>query len=260
MILVGMIGASIMVAVPAGTASAQRATNTTMKAYNLSTEGNENWHDGYADGDEWYHKKSDIIAHIAQVIEDSKQYQEYISADNWAKLENFDASKIKYIQDAENKLAEVQQIHDSAASAKQAADEEAKRKKAEQEKAAQEQKQKQESTAQVTEKANAQNNYYADNDWFGGKLTRSGGVFYRSDGIKETFYNLSMNNIIANAKAMGIAGDYAVRADGVKTYGGYVIVAVGGVAKGTIVSTSLGTGIVLDSCPTPGVYDIAVTW
>lgn len=78
------------------------------------------------------------------------------------------------------------------------------------------------------------------------------------NGHKETYYNLDMSGVIANAHAMGLQGDYWIRGDGVKMFGGYVIVAAQ-LAKGTIVETSLGTGIVLDYCPA-GTYDLAVTW
>lgn len=58
----------------------------------------------------------------------------------------------------------------------------------------------------------------------GSGLTRSGGVNYHN-GVKETYYNMNMSGVIANAKRMGISGDYWVRGDGVKMYGDYVIVA-----------------------------------
>ena len=91
----------------------------------------------------------------------------------------------------------------------------------------------------------------------GGVLTPSGGV-NQFEGHTETYYNLDMSGVIANAHAMGLQGNHWVRGDGVKMFGDYVIVAAQ-LAKGTIVNTSLGTGIVLDYCPA-GTYDIAVTW
>lgn len=91
----------------------------------------------------------------------------------------------------------------------------------------------------------------------GGVLTPSSGVNW-FNGRKETYYNLDMSGVIANAKNMGIQGDYWVRGDGVKMYGNYVIVAAQ-MGKGTIIETSLGTGIVLDYCPA-GTIDIAVSW
>lgn len=91
----------------------------------------------------------------------------------------------------------------------------------------------------------------------GGVLTPSSGINW-FNGRKETYYNLDMSGVIANAKNMGIQGDYWVRGDGVKMYGNYVIVAAQ-MDKGTIIETSLGTGIVLDYCPA-GTIDIAVSW
>lgn len=91
----------------------------------------------------------------------------------------------------------------------------------------------------------------------GGVLTPSSGVNW-FNGRKETYYNLNMSGVVANAKNMGIEGDYWVRGDGVKMYGGYVIVAAQ-MDKGTIIDTSLGAGIVLDYCPA-GTIDIAVSW
>lgn len=91
----------------------------------------------------------------------------------------------------------------------------------------------------------------------GGVLTPSSGVNW-FNGRKETYYNLNMSGVVANAKNMGIEGDYWVRGDGVKMYGNYVIVAAQ-MDKGTIIDTSLGTGIILDYCPA-GTIDIAVSW
>lgn len=91
----------------------------------------------------------------------------------------------------------------------------------------------------------------------GGVLTPSSGVNMFNN-RKETYYNLDMSGVVANAKNMGIEGDYWVRGDGVKMYGNYVIVAAQ-MDKGTIIETSLGTGIVLDWCQA-GTVDIATTW
>lgn len=91
----------------------------------------------------------------------------------------------------------------------------------------------------------------------GGVLTPSSGVCW-FNGHKETYYNLDMSGVVANAKNMGIEGDYWVRGDGVKMYGNYVIVAAQ-MDKGTIIETSLGTGIVLDWCQA-GTIDLATIW
>lgn len=80
------------------------------------------------------------------------------------------------------------------------------------------------------------------------------------NGYTEKYYNLNMSGVVNNAQAAGIQGNYWVRDDGVKMYGDYVIVASQHHNKGEVIDTSLGTGIVLDYCETPGVVDIATTW
>ena len=109
---------------------------------------------------------------------------------------------------------------------------------------------------------NYSNSYSGSNSGYTGNYTSGvlnayNGVNYYN-GRKETYYNLDMSGVIANAQNMGINGNYWVRDDGVKMYGDYVIVASQD-AKGTIVDTSLGTGIVLDYC-VAGTTDIATTW
>lgn len=105
--------------------------------------------------------------------------------------------------------------------------------------------------------AQQQTQQYEGGSSSGGVLTPSGGV-NQFEGHTETYYNLDMSGVIANAHAMGLQADYWVRGDGVKMFGDYVIVAAQ-LAKGTIVETSLGTGIVLDYCSS-NTYDIAVSW
>lgn len=99
----------------------------------------------------------------------------------------------------------------------------------------------------------------------GAKLTPSAGVFQGPSG-KETYYNLPMQGVVSIAKSMGIAGDYWVRGDGVKMYGDYVIVAanLNIRPRGSLVPTSLGMGIVLDTggfaSSNPTQLDIATNW
>lgn len=99
----------------------------------------------------------------------------------------------------------------------------------------------------------------------GKTLTRQSGVFYGPSG-KECYYNLPMNGVILNAGKSGIDGRYWIRRDGVKMYGKYVIVAadLNVHPRGTIVPTSLGDGIVLDTGSFAGnsdtVLDIATAW
>ena len=82
-------------------------------------------------------------------------------------------------------------------------------------------------------------------------------------GITETYYNLPMDGVVEWMHSLGYGGEYWVRGDGVKMLGDYVMVAAdyGWMPKGSIVETSLGTGIVCDT----GLggwywYDIATNW
>lgn len=98
-----------------------------------------------------------------------------------------------------------------------------------------------------------------------GVLTASKGVNYGPSG-KETYYNLNMSGVVQNAKNMGIEGEYWVREDGVKMYGEYVMVAanLNTHPRGSIVESSLGTAIVVDTggfaASDPNQLDIATAW
>lgn len=102
----------------------------------------------------------------------------------------------------------------------------------------------------------------------GDHLTKRAGVFYGPSG-KETYYNLPMGGVIRLMDSEGIEhGEYWVRSDGCKMLGDYIMVAsdLSVHPRGTLVETSLGTGIVCDT----GTFiymsggsnwiDIAVTW
>ena len=97
-----------------------------------------------------------------------------------------------------------------------------------------------------------------------GKLTAKLGVFNGPSG-KETYYNLPMEGVIKIMKDSGFYMDYEIREDGVKTYGGYVMLAadLNKYPRGTLLETSLGKGIVCDTgefINTDVVVDIAVDW
>ena len=83
---------------------------------------------------------------------------------------------------------------------------------------------------------------------------------------EETFYNLPMNEVVDRMHRMGVDGEYWVREDGVKMLGNYVIVAANLTThpRGSIVETSLGTGIVCDTGSFakkhPNRLDIATNW
>lgn len=99
-------------------------------------------------------------------------------------------------------------------------------------------------------------------------LTAFAGVYQGPSG-KETYYNLDMSGVIAIMRSMGYSEDeypYWVRDDGVKMFGQYVMVAaeLSSRPKGTILETSLGTGMVVDTggfaSGNPAQLDIATAW
>lgn len=87
--------------------------------------------------------------------------------------------------------------------------------------------------------------------WTGPKLTASMGVNYGPSG-KETYYNLPMGGCIQIMREMGYSAEeypYWVREDGAKMLGDYVMCAANLDLrpKGTIVESSLGKAIVVDT-------------
>lgn len=113
-----------------------------------------------------------------------------------------------------------------------------------------------ESTAEVEEVLPA---------WDGTRLNRDRGSIYGPSG-KECWYNLNMTPVITLAQQRGVSGSFWVRDDGVKMYGNYIMVAACYTTHpyGSLVETSLGTGIVLDTGgfaqTMPNLIDIAVRW
>ena len=99
----------------------------------------------------------------------------------------------------------------------------------------------------------------------GPHLTPSGGVFNGPSGL-ETYYNMDMSVIVQVAHSNGIGGEYWIREDGCKMLGDYIICACNRDVHpyGTLVQTSLGTGISLDTggfaANNPTQIDIATNW
>ncbi len=96
-------------------------------------------------------------------------------------------------------------------------------------------------------------------------LTAELGSVYGPSG-KETYYNLDMSGCISNMRAIGNYDTYWVRYDGVKMLGAYVMVAADFSSRplGSLVETSLGTGVVCDTgefiYTDPWQIDIATNW
>ena len=99
----------------------------------------------------------------------------------------------------------------------------------------------------------------------GAHLTAEGGTF-TFEGHTETYYNLDMSVVVQVAQSKGIAGEYHVRSDGAKMLGDYIMVAACYDVHpyGSLVNTSLGMGIVVDTggfvAWNPAGIDIATTW
>lgn len=102
-------------------------------------------------------------------------------------------------------------------------------------------------------------------NWNGSILTRSAGVNYGPSG-KETYYNLNMSGVVKIMRNIGNNDEYWVRDDGCKMLGNYIMVAanLGVHPRGSLVETSLGTGIVCDTgsfaSGNSTQLDIATTW
>lgn len=86
---------------------------------------------------------------------------------------------------------------------------------------------------------------------------------------KETYYNLDMNGVIDIMRNMGYSEEeypYWIREDGCKMFGDYIMVAADLKTrpKGTIIETSLGTAMVVDTGSfaktNPTQIDIATNW
>lgn len=133
------------------------------------------------------------------------------------------------------------------------------------EKAAEEQKQKeeQEALANQAEQQTAQTT--VNTSWNGSVLSPSAGVNYGPSG-KETYYNLDMSGVVSIMRGMGNSDSYWVRGDGCKMLGNYIMVAANLSVhpRGSLVETSLGTGIVCDTggfaAGNANQLDIATSW
>lgn len=99
-------------------------------------------------------------------------------------------------------------------------------------------------------------------------ITPRGGVYQGPSG-KETYYNLPMGGVVKIMRNLGydeVNWPYWEREDGCKMFGDYIMVAadLSIRPRGSLVETSLGTGIVCDTGSfiynNPTQLDIAVTW
>lgn len=101
--------------------------------------------------------------------------------------------------------------------------------------------------------------------WQGAVLSPSNGAVEGPSG-RETYYNLDMSGVISIMRSNGYEYEYWVRDDGAKMFGEYVMCAANLDLRprGSIIETSLGTGIVCDTggfaAENPTQLDIAVNW
>ena len=105
----------------------------------------------------------------------------------------------------------------------------------------------------------------ASSQWNGTRLNSTNGRIQGPSGM-ETYYNLPMQGVISIMRGIGNNDAYWVRSDGIKMLGKYVMVAanLNLRPRGSLVPTSLGTGIVCDTGSfaynNPTQLDIAVAW
>ena len=85
-------------------------------------------------------------------------------------------------------------------------------------------------------------------NWYGKVLNSSNGKVQGPSGI-ETYYNLPMSGCVRLMNNLGYYGTVWTRSDGAKMWDGYVMVAadLSIHPKGSLVETTLGTGIVVDT-------------
>ena len=104
-----------------------------------------------------------------------------------------------------------------------------------------------------------------NHSWSGEVLNRRNGIVRGPIG-KESYYNLNMKRVVQIMRDKGYDYEYWIRSDGVKMFGKYVMVAadLSKYPKGSLVETTLGTGIVCDTgdfvYSTDRALDIAVSW
>ena len=244
-------------------------SDSLMKEYQAVEEQLKKDRDVLADQKEKTQKaQNDILArsYAAQVEEEKYESQKKELAARYADTKKNSDQLSKQQKELVAKQQEARKNYEKAL-AEQAAREAAAKKAAEAKKAEEERKKKEEATAREKAASSAKNNTTASSSssWNGQKLSRSNGSVNGPSG-KETYYNLPMDGVVNILKGAGVPGDYWVRSDGVKMYGSYVLIAADQSFRplGSLVETSLGTGIVGDT----GSFvnsnhtqiDIAVIW
>lgn len=197
----------------------------------------------------------------SQIVKQKHTMMKTSAREAVARVDEKNLMAIKEKKEQEKKIKEI--ARQRAEEAKKAAEKKkvlaAKKKAAEEKKAAAEK-----AAAENTKKTAGANSV----EWNGRCLSKAAGSITGPSG-RETYYNLDMSGVVSIMRSAGFSEaeyPYAVRGDGVKTLGGYVMVAAnyGIRPRGSFVQTSLGTGIVCDTggfaSRNPTQLDIAVTW
>lgn len=125
-----------------------------------------------------------------------------------------------------------------------------------------------EASEQTTSTATSSADQTGSTTWSGSVLSAAAGVNCGPSG-KETYYNLDMSGVVSIMRGMGFSEveyPYSVRSDGAKMLGNYIMVAanLSTHPRGSLVETSMGTGIVCDTggfaAGNANQLDIATTW
>lgn len=245
------VGGAVLAYPSVAKANCGIAVDMNIVAYNISDNNSKVYEENYLNVDNWkkdYAAKYNELNELADDVDFLGAYVEEEFEIDWDSL--------VYIKDIQSKIDELVPVKSAAQERKI----EAERIAAERAAAERAVREAQVAIYTTTDYSSSVPNDGGGSSYSGssgGKLTAQGGVNYYNN-QKETYYNLDMSGVISNAQSQGIEGNYWIRDDGVKMYGDYVIVAAQ-MDKGTIISTSLGTGIVLDYCPA-GTIDVAVAW
>ena len=187
-------------------------------------------------------ESKDVQSELSKQVTEVKK-----TKDSFEKKTKKLAEEKKAKEAAEQKAKEEQEKKEAEEKARQ--EEEAKQAQAQAEAEA---KAKAEAAAAAAAAAQAQQTQaqapVATQSWNGSVLTPSAGINYGPSG-KETYYNLDMSGVISIMRGIGNNDNYWVRSDGVKMLGNYVMVAanLNVHPRGSLVETSLGTGIVCDT-------------
>lgn len=195
------------------------------------------------------------VGYVKQdLLESDEDVIAQLQTEDLEKADAAEKAKVAKIRAAARKVSEQAQSLAETSEKAQEAREEAARKAEEEARKAEEEAKKKEAAEQTK-----------SSSWNGPVLSRSAGTVTGPNG-KETYYNLNMSGVVSIMHSAGYGGEYWVRNDGCKMLGDYIMVAANLSVhpRGSLVETSLGTGIVADTggfaSHNPTQIDIATNW